>query len=161
MGHVDYNAIVQGHNISLRAALAKSNTLPPAGGIQLPTLTNPAAPGDVVSGKEYINQDGSVGVGTLTVDTSGGGSVPTCTVVGAEYTESGNVRYNTPSGPMFSDWGPGVQLDDVLCNTFLSFRLPNSVTVVDGGDLLETNGKALLVGITGTAGGTVVIDLYS
>ena len=99
-------------------------------------------------------------VNTLS-DATGGGAVPTCTVVGAEYTESGSVRYNTPDGPKYADWGPRMEIKDVLCNTFLNFRLSNGATVVEGGTLLETNGKALLVGITGTAGGTVVIDLYS
>ena len=164
MEPVNYNAIVQDHNISLRAALAKSNTLPPTGGIQLPTLTNPAAPGDVMSGKEYINQDGTVGVGTLTVDTSGGGSVATCTVVGADYgdygTESGTVWYQTPNGYKSAEWFPGTRLDNVLCNSFLSFRIEGSATAFDGGQLLETNGKQRLVAITGTAGGIVTIDIY-
>ena len=160
-----YNAELQSNNNDLVSILAKVNALPPAGGIQFPTLTNPATPGDVLSDKEYINQDGSVGVGTLTVDTSGGGSVPTCTVVGADYgsygTEPGTVYYQTATGYRHSDWGPGVQLTGVLLNSFLSFRVSGSASTVDGGTLLEVNGKALLVGITGTAGGTVTIDLYS
>jgi len=160
-----YKAEIQSNNADLRAALATADTLPPDGGVQLPTLTNPAAPGDVMSGKEYINQDGTVGVGTLTVDTSGGGSAPTCTVVGADYgsygTEPGTVYYQTATGYRHSDWGPGVQLTGVLLNSFLSFRVSGSASTVDGGTLLEVNGKALLVGITGTAGGTVTIDLYS
>lgn len=159
-----YNGDLQNNNNSLRSVLGKVSALPPAGGIALPTLTNPAGPGDVLQGKEYINQDGGVGVGTLTVDTSGGGSVATCTVVGADYgdygTATGSVWYMTMDGYKSSNWGPGTELVGVLCNSLLSFRITDNATTVDGGQLKETNGKQHLVAIQGTNGGTVTIDIY-
>ena len=39
-------------------------------GIQLPSLTTPAAETDVVSGKEFIKEDGTVGTGTIVTKTS-------------------------------------------------------------------------------------------
>ena len=122
-----------------------------------------ATPADVAQGKVFYSANGDRAVGAAAPG-SGGGSAPTCTVVGADYgdygTATGTVRYMTADGHKYSDWGPGTDLGGVLCNSFLSFRITDNTTTVDGGQLLETNGKQHLVAIQGTNGGTVTIDIY-
>lgn len=52
--------------------VAAAITALPSGSSELPTLGNPAADSDVVSGKEYIDQNGAKRTGTLTASLAAG-----------------------------------------------------------------------------------------
>lgn len=52
--------------------VAAAITALPSGSSELPTLTNPAADSDVVSGKEYIDQNGAKRTGTMAVSLPAG-----------------------------------------------------------------------------------------
>ena len=49
---------------ALQALLNAANALPSAG-VPLPSLTSPAAAGDVAAGKEFIDENGAKQTGTL------------------------------------------------------------------------------------------------
>lgn len=49
---------------SLQEVLNKINSLPEAGGVELPELTNEGIADDLVTGKELINSDGDIVTGT-------------------------------------------------------------------------------------------------
>lgn len=54
------------------AGVAAAITALPSGSSELPTLDNPAADSDVVSGKEYIDQNGTKRTGTMAVSLPAG-----------------------------------------------------------------------------------------
>jgi hypothetical protein len=63
----NYNQTLQTNNSSLEEIITQLNNLPNAGegGIELPELTNEATSADLLSGKQLINQEGSITEGTM------------------------------------------------------------------------------------------------
>ena len=66
---MSYNLNLQSKNIKIQNLIDKANTLPDkTGGVELPTLINPAETSEVFLNKEIINQNGEISVGTFTLD---------------------------------------------------------------------------------------------
>lgn len=65
----NYNQTLQSNNIDLQVILSAINELPEAsGGVDLPTLTNPAQSEEIFLNKETIDANGNIKVGTFTID---------------------------------------------------------------------------------------------
>lgn len=62
---MSYNKTLQSNNTNLQTILATINTLPEAGGVELPTLTNPGTAEDLLLGKEFINSEGNIVTGSM------------------------------------------------------------------------------------------------
>lgn len=65
-----YNTDLQSHNTRLQNLINTANSLPDAGsgGVELPELTNEGTAADLMSGKQLINDEGSVVTGMFTID---------------------------------------------------------------------------------------------
>ena len=58
------------NTISLQEILESINTLPDAGGVELPKLTNEGPASDLLAGKQLIDQEGNIVEGTIANNTS-------------------------------------------------------------------------------------------
>lgn len=59
---------IKTNTTSLQDLLERVNTLPDAGGVDLPELTNEGAASDLLSGKQLIDGDGNKVTGTFSID---------------------------------------------------------------------------------------------
>ena len=59
---------IKNNIISLQNLLNIINTLPDAGGVELPTLINEGTSSELFNGKELIDQNGNVITGTFSID---------------------------------------------------------------------------------------------
>lgn len=66
----NYNTALQSNNIDLQSILNIINELPEAGsgGVDLPILDNEGTKSDLLSGKQLINSEGNVVIGTFSID---------------------------------------------------------------------------------------------
>ena len=91
-GDIKLTSKIQNNNVLLEEILATINALPEegSGGVELPTLTNPAGQSDVLSGKEFINENGNKATGNIAIQTSSNltASGATVTVPAGYYAES-------------------------------------------------------------------------
>ena len=60
-----FNQRIETNNIDLQNILDTINAIPEAGGIELPALDNEGAAADILSGKQFINQEGEIVEGTM------------------------------------------------------------------------------------------------
>lgn len=61
---------IKNNTISLQEILESINTLPDAGGVELPELTNEGTASDLLAGKQLIDQEGNIVEGTIATKTS-------------------------------------------------------------------------------------------
>ena len=66
----NYNQTLQTNNSSLEEIITQLNNMPEAGGVDLPTLSNPASASDILASKEAIDKDGNKITGTIVTKTS-------------------------------------------------------------------------------------------
>ena len=174
---MNYNEVINNHNASLSAANADHNAnsaalldmldavnalsdAPSSGSSSLPILNNPAAPGDVLQGKEYITQDGTVGVGT----SSGGNGAATCTLtcIGGSYAEY--MDYCSPSGKQTLNWWDVGVTVELCCNSFVLFTGTQSATNITGSDGIElifaNYTGSVLIYIPNAPGAALELDLW-
>ena len=59
---------ISNNTTKLQALLDKANSLPEAGGVDLPKLTSPATANEVFLNKEYIDSEGTKQIGTFTIE---------------------------------------------------------------------------------------------
>ena len=89
-----FNQDLQSNNLTLQEILNTVNALPEAG-VQLPALENEGAAADILSGKQFINQEGEIVEGTMpnngaisqTID----GINTTSVTIPSGYTQGGSV----------------------------------------------------------------------
>jgi hypothetical protein len=63
------NARITLHNDLIDEAILKANTLPDAGGVDLPELTNEGTSADILSGKQLISGNGEIVTGSMPIAT--------------------------------------------------------------------------------------------
>lgn len=63
-----HNDALNANNLDLQSLIEQVNALPNAGGIELPELINEGSASDLLSGKELINDEGNVVIGTFSID---------------------------------------------------------------------------------------------
>lgn len=129
-------------------------------GTQLPTLTNPGTPADLLSGKELIDQDGNKVTGTIATVTQ---ATPSITVnssglITASATQSaGYVSSGTKSATKqlttkaAATITPGTANQTIPANTYLT----GTQTIKGDANLIASNIKSgvSIFGVTGTASG--------
>lgn len=76
----NYNSTLQSNNTDLQAILDSINTLPDAGGVELPELTNEGTASDLLSGKELIDGSGNIVAGVIPIKTESNLTVSGATV---------------------------------------------------------------------------------
>lgn len=62
------NEALNSNNLDLQSLIEQANSLPDAGGVELPELTNEGSASDLMLGKELIDADGSKVTGTFSID---------------------------------------------------------------------------------------------
>lgn len=91
-------ANIKTNTTDLQAILEAVNALPEAtAGVELPELTNPGTAADLLSGKELIDQNGSICTGTITTKTASDltASGPTVTVPAGYYASQATKSVST------------------------------------------------------------------
>lgn len=64
------NNTLNANNLDLQSLIEQANSLPDAGGVELPTLTNEGSASDLLSGKQLIDEEGNVVTGTIPTKTA-------------------------------------------------------------------------------------------
>lgn len=142
------NQILNQNNESLQNILDTVNALPDASsGVELPTLTNPGTSADLLSGKQFIDQNGNIVTGEFSLDSEleiqgqliadiqtaledfdggSGGSVGTCTIVVSGAYPSQYIYYTTidENGSIIPTSGLGKDLLSftAVCGTHVIFH---------------------------------------
>lgn len=100
------------NTISLQEILESINTLPDAGGVELPELTNEGTASDLLAGKQLIDQEGNIVEGTIATKTSSNltASGATVTVPSGYYASQAtkNVTTATQATPSITVDGNGL-----------------------------------------------------
>lgn len=63
------NKALSANNLDLQSLIDQANSLPDAGGVELPKLPNEGSASDLMTGKELIDSEGNKVIGTFTIDT--------------------------------------------------------------------------------------------